>query len=41
VTIGVGFELSRMSTIFPQPHDVPMDYIVTEAGVVHTRAGAH
>jgi 5-formyltetrahydrofolate cyclo-ligase len=41
VTIGVGFELCRMPTIFPQPHDVPMDYIVTEAGVVHTRAGAH
>ena len=41
VTIGVGFELSRMETIFPQPHDVPMDYIITEAGLVHTRAGAH
>jgi len=39
--IGVGFELSRMPTIFPQPHDVPMDYIVTEAGVTHTRAAAH
>ncbi|MEO8136139.1 MAG: 5-formyltetrahydrofolate cyclo-ligase [Betaproteobacteria bacterium] len=31
--IGVGFELSRMATIHPQPHDVPMDFIVTEAGV--------
>jgi 5-formyltetrahydrofolate cyclo-ligase len=31
--IGVGFELSRLSTIHPQPHDVPMDMIVTEAGV--------
>jgi 5-formyltetrahydrofolate cyclo-ligase len=41
VTIAVGFELCRLQTIFPQPHDVPMDYIVTEAGVVHTRAGAH
>jgi 5-formyltetrahydrofolate cyclo-ligase len=39
MTIGVGFELNRMPTIFPQPHDVPMDWIVTEAGVVHTRAG--
>ena len=38
LTIGVGFELSRMTTIHPQPHDVPMDYIVTEAGVVHTLA---
>lgn len=31
--IGVGFELSRMDTIRPQPHDVPMDFIVTEAGL--------
>lgn len=31
--IGVAFELSRMPTIRPQPHDVPMDFIVTEAGV--------
>ena len=34
--IGVGFELSRLPTIHPHPHDVPMDYIVTEAGVFHT-----
>lgn len=31
--IGVAFELSRMPTIRPQPHDVPMDFIVTESGV--------
>ncbi|MES2957003.1 MAG: 5-formyltetrahydrofolate cyclo-ligase [Pseudomonadota bacterium] len=31
--IGVGFELSRLTTIHPQSHDVPMDFIVTEAGV--------
>ncbi len=31
--IGVGFELSRMATIRPQPHDIAMDCIVTEAGV--------
>lgn len=41
LTIGVGFELSRMATIFPQSHDLPMDYIVTEAGITHTRAGTH
>jgi 5-formyltetrahydrofolate cyclo-ligase len=29
--IGVGFELSRVDTIHPQPHDIPMDLIVTEA----------
>lgn len=33
--IGVAFELSRIPTIYPQPHDVPMDFIVTEAGVHH------
>ena len=39
LTIGVGFELCRLPTIHPQPHDVPLDYIVTEAGLVHTAAG--
>ena len=29
--IGVGFELSLIDTIHPQPYDIPMDYIVTEA----------
>ncbi|MGE0311671.1 MAG: 5-formyltetrahydrofolate cyclo-ligase [Lautropia sp.] len=33
LAIGVGYELSRMDTIRPQPGDVPMDVIVTEAGV--------
>ncbi len=31
--IGVAFELSRMSSIQPQPHDIPMDFIVTESGI--------
>ena len=31
LAIGVGFELSRIDTIYPQLHDVPMDLIVTEA----------
>ncbi len=31
--IGVGFELMRLPTIRPLPHDIPMDVIVTEAGV--------
>jgi 5-formyltetrahydrofolate cyclo-ligase len=33
MAIGVGFELSRLETIHPQPHDMPMDAIVTEAGL--------
>ncbi len=28
--VGVGFELGRLATIFPLPHDIPMDHIVTE-----------
>jgi len=31
--IGVGFELGRLTTVYPQPHDLAMDAIVTEAGV--------
>ncbi|MFC3124181.1 5-formyltetrahydrofolate cyclo-ligase [Pseudoroseomonas globiformis] len=31
-TIGVGFEISRIATIHPQLHDIPMDLIVTETG---------
>ncbi len=29
--IGVGFEAAMIGTIRPQPHDIPMDLIVTEA----------
>lgn len=31
--IGVGLESARVPTIYPQPHDIPLDVIVTEAGV--------
>lgn len=30
LAIGIGYELSRVDTIFPQAHDVPMDVMVTE-----------
>jgi 5-formyltetrahydrofolate cyclo-ligase len=33
LAIGVGFELSRIETIHPQPFDVPMDFVVTEAAL--------
>lgn len=36
-TIGVGYELGRLETIHPQPHDIPLDVIVTEAGIVQFR----
>ncbi|MDE2344216.1 MAG: 5-formyltetrahydrofolate cyclo-ligase [Betaproteobacteria bacterium] len=31
--IAVAFELSRIDSIRPQPHDIPMDFVVTEAGI--------
>lgn len=33
LAIGVGFELARVADIQPQPHDLPLDAIVTEAGI--------
>ena len=32
LVIGIGYELQRIATIYPQSHDSPMDRIVTEAG---------
>ncbi|MER9438263.1 5-formyltetrahydrofolate cyclo-ligase [Mesorhizobium sp. M0618] len=29
LVIGVGYELQRIATIYPQPHDIPMDRVVT------------
>jgi 5-formyltetrahydrofolate cyclo-ligase len=36
--IGVGYDDSALATIHPQPHDVPMDLIVTERRVLHPAA---
>lgn len=30
--IGVGYDCLSLRTIYPQPHDIPMDMIVTETG---------
>lgn len=32
LVLGVGYTMQRLATIHPQPYDVPMDAIVTEAG---------
>lgn len=37
--VGVGFELARVDSIRPQAHDLPMDFIVTEAGLFEVAAG--
>jgi len=39
VSVGVGFELARLATIHPLPHDVPMDFIVTETGIRSVSGG--
>lgn len=41
LTIGVGHALGRLATIHPQPHDVPLDAILTSEGIVwHRYRGA-
>jgi len=35
--VGVGFELARVPSIRPQAYDLPMDFIVTEAGTFEVR----
>ncbi len=32
-TIGIGLQSAHLATIFPQPHDIPLDLILTEVGV--------
>ena len=33
ITIGIALAAARLPTIYPQPHDIPLDLIVTETGV--------
>lgn len=40
LAIGVSYELLRLPTIFPQPHDVPMDFVVTESAVYAADGGS-
>lgn len=37
LAIGVAFECARIETIYPQPYDIALDFIVTEAGIYVTR----
>ena len=34
LAIGVGYNAAAISTIYPLPHDVPMDVVVTESGTL-------
>jgi 5-formyltetrahydrofolate cyclo-ligase len=38
-TIGIGLHGARLATIFPQPHDMPLNVILTEAGVQFSSEG--
>jgi 5,10-methenyltetrahydrofolate synthetase len=33
LVIGIAFEMLRLDSIHPQPHDIPMDFIITEVGI--------
>lgn len=39
IKVGLARDLSRVDTIMPQPHDIPMDFVVTETGVYEVSAG--
>lgn len=34
VAVGIAFECGRVNTIAPQPHDIRLDLVITEAGVL-------
>jgi 5,10-methenyltetrahydrofolate synthetase len=40
LTIGIALSTACLPTIFPQPHDIPLDLILTEDGVAATRPEA-
>jgi 5,10-methenyltetrahydrofolate synthetase len=39
LTIGVGFALARADSIYPEPHDIPLDAVITEQGVESYSSG--
>jgi 5-formyltetrahydrofolate cyclo-ligase len=36
--VGIGYEICALETIFPQPHDMPMDAILTECREIRSSA---
>ena len=36
LVVGIGLQSARVATIYPQPHDIPMDVILTEKGMHDT-----
>jgi 5,10-methenyltetrahydrofolate synthetase len=39
VVIGLAYEAAHLDTVHPQPHDVPMDWVVTERGIYRRDGG--
>jgi 5,10-methenyltetrahydrofolate synthetase len=33
MVVGIGYAFSALETIFPQPHDIPMDAVLTDAPI--------
>jgi 5,10-methenyltetrahydrofolate synthetase len=40
VTIGIGLRAAHLETIYPQPHDIPLDMILSETGLMAERGAA-
>ncbi len=38
LAIGIGLDFARLDTIWPQPHDIPLDLVITELGREPRRA---
>jgi 5-formyltetrahydrofolate cyclo-ligase len=36
LAVGISYDLLHLPTIYPQPHDIPMDFVVTERAVYAT-----
>lgn len=36
LVIGIAFEMFRLDSVHPQAHDIPMDFIITEASIYQT-----
>jgi 5-formyltetrahydrofolate cyclo-ligase len=39
LALGVGFAVGRVATIYPQPHDIAMDHVMTEEGSLRRDGG--
>ena len=39
LSIGIAYDEFQLPTIYPQPHDIPMDFVVTQRGIHVVEAG--